>query len=136
MTVKIMLKNLRNRQKELQSLREEKEILYARLTSTTVAPKEEQVQTSGPTDKMTELTARAIELDELIQQMIREIVMEQLRAEHIISRMQSPVYRTVLRWYYIDGLKWQEVADRMHYDIAYVQRLGVFAMEEAEKVQG
>ncbi len=131
-TAKTMLQELRHRQKELRSLQEEKEILFTRLTSTTVAPKTEPVQTSGSDDKMTMLTARVIELDEMIQKAIREIVMEQIRAEKIIQGVKSPVHRSILRWYYIEDLKWQEVSDRMHYDIAYVQRLNADALKYAD----
>lgn len=132
--IKEFMKNLREMQKDLTSLTEEREQLFARITSTTVSLKAVSVQSSGDGDKMAAITPIILELDEKIQDQIRKIVMAQMRADDIICKIQNPVHREILRWYYVQGLKWEDVAQRMNYDVSYVQRLNGQALLEAEKI--
>ena len=132
MDAKIFFKGIRASFKELKSLQEERDRLFAMLTSTTVKPKEISVQSSGPEDKMAEIVAKMMELDELINDQVHIILEKQIRAERIIKQLSKVQHREILRWYYVQNLKWHEVADRMNYDIAYVQRLNGEALSAAE----
>lgn len=130
---KAFFKSIRDSYRELASLTEERDRLFGMLTSTTIKQKEVDVQTSISGDKMSEVVPKMMELDELINDQIQQIVEKQIQAEKIIRRIDSIKYRETLRWYYIENLKWHEVAERMNYDIYYIQKLNGRALEEAEK---
>lgn len=130
---KAFFKSIRDSYRELASLTEERDRLFGMLTSTTIKQKEVDVQTSISGDKMSEVVPKMMELDELINDQIQQIVEKQIQAEKIIRRIDSIKYRETLRWYYVENLKWHEVAERMNYDIYYIQKLNGRALEEAEK---
>jgi DNA-directed RNA polymerase specialized sigma subunit len=101
------------------------------LTSTSIKPKEVDVMTSGSGDKMSEVVPAMIELDEKINTQITSIIEKQLKAEKVIQQIDNMKYRETLRWYYVQNLRWEEVAQRMNYDISYVQRVNGQALISA-----
>jgi len=134
MSAKDFFKDIRKSSTELKSLEEESERLFTMITSTTIKPKEVDVQTSPTGDKMAEIISKMLELDDKITEQKRVIVEKQLKAEGIITKIDNAKYRAVLRWYYVQNLKWREVSDRMNYDMAYVQRLNGEALAAADKI--
>ena len=132
-TAKSFFKSIRASYREMKSLEEERDRLFAMLTSTTIKSKDVNVQTSVPGDKMSEIVPVMMELDELINAQVQIIIEKQIEAERIIQQIEDVRYREILRWYYVQNLKWQEVADRMNYDVAYVQRMNGDALIEAER---
>ena len=134
MSAKDFFKDIRKSSTELKSLEEESERLFTMITSTTIKPKEVDVQTSSTGDKMAEIISKMLELDDKITEQKRVIVEKQLKAEGIITKIDNAKYRAVLRWYYVQNLKWREVSDRMNYDMAYVQRLNGEALAAADKI--
>lgn len=131
---KKFFKSIREAQRELRSLEEEKDRLFTMLTRTTSRPKDVNVQSSPSGDKMTEITQKLIELDEIIKKQVNKILEKQIFAEKIICRLDKMEYRAVLRWYYVENLKWHEVAVRMDYHQVTVQKLNGKALEEAERL--
>lgn len=73
-----------------------------------------------------DLSEYAAQLDELLTELKAQ--MEQrirIRREitQRIEAMQDETEKTVLRMYYINWLKWKEIADRMGYDVRNVTRI-------------
>lgn len=128
---KRFFQSVRNSYKELECLKEQRNKLFSMLTSTSIKPKEVDVMTSGSGDKMSEVVPVMIELDEKINTQITSIIEKQLKAEKVIQQIDNMKYRETLRWYYIQNLRWEEVAQRMNYDISYVQRVNGQALISA-----
>lgn len=53
--------------------------------------------------------------------------------EHAIETLSDSRQRTVLRLRYLDGLKWEEVAERMCYCLQWVFKLHRKALEQLRK---
>lgn len=73
-----------------------------------------------------DLSAYAAQLDELLIE-LKDQMEQRIRIRREITQkieeMQDETEKTVLRMYYINGLKWKEIADRMGYDIRNVTRV-------------
>lgn len=73
-----------------------------------------------------DLSAYAVQLDELLIE-LKDQMEQRIRIRREITQkieeMQDETEKTVLRMYYINGLKWKEIADRMGYDIRNVTRV-------------
>lgn len=47
-----------------------------------------------------------------------------------IERLDNPIHRELLQLYYVEGLKWEEVAERMGYSLCSVYRIHKFALNK------
>ena len=47
-----------------------------------------------------------------------------------IERLENPIHRELLQLYYVEGLKWEEVAERMGYSLCSVYRIHKFALNK------
>ena len=87
----------------------------------------------------TETADKLIELERVVNQRTRELVRWKLAAIDAIRSVEEPRLAEVLELYYIDGLTWEQVAQRMGRDIRWVYRLHGRALlmvkvpEEVEK---
>ena len=68
----------------------------------------------GGSDQMAAMVASHAELEEKYKQLLAELDAELLAIETAIETL-DPTARTLLRYRYIDGLKWEEVCVRMNY---------------------
>ena len=101
---------------EITDLLREKDAVFTRLTHMTAAY---GGMPHGPSagDKMSVGTAKLDELDREIDQCIDALVDLRHEIEGYISEIENANFRRVLRLRYIEGLKWDTIADLMHYDI-------------------
>ena len=61
------------------------------------------------------LIDRHAQLVEMYQEHLARLDEEQLAVENAITSLEDPVARLLLRYRYIDGLKWEEVCVRIRY---------------------
>lgn len=100
---------------EINDLLREKEKLMAILTRTTTeltgVPRG-----NGEKDKLSTGVGKLIELNRKIDEKIDHLA--NMRAEMVscIDALPNDTYRRVLKLRYIEGLKWDSIADIMHYD--------------------
>ena len=71
----------------------------------------------------TETADRLIELERVVNARTREWVRWKLDAINAIRSVEEPRLAEVLELYYIDGLTWEQVAQRMGLDQRWVYRL-------------
>ena len=87
----------------------------------------------------TETVDRLIELERVVNARTRELVRWKLLAIDAIRAVEAPRLAELLELYYIDGLTWEQVAERMGLDQRWVYRLHGRALllvkvpEEVEK---
>lgn len=128
--VKELLRQGRNIDNRIKMLEETQEKAYARVTSATQKLSETGVHGGPQADAMAEYVALSEEIvDEIsnLQRMQKAILL-------IILRVRKHKLQSVLQLYYIDGLKWQEVAARLHYDCRYVLKLHGTALLEVKRI--
>jgi len=61
---------------------------------------------------------------------LRELIAE---TSALIERLFDPVEREVLELRYLSGLKWEDVAEKMLYDVRQVRRIHVRALEHVQR---
>lgn len=71
----------------------------------------------------TETADRLIELEKVVNARTREWVRWKLAAIDAIRAVEEPRLAEVLELYYIDGMTWEQVAQRMGVDVRTVYRL-------------
>lgn len=93
----------------------------------------DKVQVSPDGDRMTDIVAKIIELNEELYDQIdklqkrldeAQIFLEQLREEHT----------KVLVYYYFNNLSWEHIADKMGYNEKYIYELRDRALNELTEV--
>lgn len=80
----------------------------------------------------TETADRLIELERVVNQRTRELVRWKLAAIDAIRAVEEPRLAEVLELYYIDGLTWEQVAQRMGYEVRQIYRLHGVALRKVK----
>ncbi len=64
---------------------------------------------------------------------IEEIITERTRLEDLIDMLDDPLERAVMRYKYIEGLKWEEVCSKICYEWSQTHRIHKNALSHIEK---
>ena len=130
MTVKSFFRQCRRELKEYQYMQERLEWLRGTLYPMAIRYKAIDVQSSGAGDRMAEVVPEIVGLERTIAEYVEMLAEHQNKAERIISRIERPEYRLLLRLYYLHDplLTWAEVADRMNYSEDAVKHMHGYAL--------
>lgn len=63
---------------------------------------------------------------------IEDIIAERTRIEDLIDMLADPLERAVMRYKYIDGLKWEDICMRINYEWSQAHRIHRNALEHLE----
>lgn len=137
MTAKEFLRRARSIDRRVDEATERAERLRARLeagrmSSLTGMPR-------GGAQDWTDTADRLIALERRVNERIREMCRLKRLAMDAIDRVDDSRMRELLELYYIDGMTWEQVAERMSYDVRWIYRLHgralmrVHVPEEGEK---
>lgn len=74
-----------------------------------------------PADKVGEAAARLWQLTQLLAQRLNQLIALRKEIEKTIEALQ-PEERRLLRLYYIEGLNWEQVAERLDYSTRQIRR--------------
>ena len=126
----------KDRLRNYASLKEEREQLRRQLDeleATLYYPKIQRLNDmpSSPSKENTLelMVARHIELQERYEAKITEMTKEMLLIEEAIDALE-PTARMLLRYRYLDGLKWEEVCVRMNYSWMQTHRIHANALNQ------
>lgn len=131
MRVKEWLRQGRELRQEIEQLQKEKLDMWDMLTNT-VQGFEEKVQTSKKQGD--EKIIKYLEYDELISKKVQELQKTVNDIERAIERLSKPRHRKLMRYYYIDRMTWEQVAERMNIDVRWVYILHGRALEEMDEI--
>ena len=120
----------KERLRHYQTIKREREQLQSQLADVAAAllyPKVQQLSGmpgSGQKEgnPQEDLMIHHIELQDRYKAKLEELAAEQLAVEQAIEPLEATA-RMLLRYRYIDGLKWEEVCCRMNYSWRQVHRL-------------
>ena len=137
MTAKEFLRRARDVDRRVAEALERVERLRARIeagrmSSITGMPR-------GGVQDWTQTVDRLIELEQRVNADTRELVRWKLLAIDAIRAVEEPRLAEVLELYYIDGLRWEDVAKRMELDQRWVFRLhgkALLLVKVPEEVMG
>ena len=100
-------RNIKNKRNELDALR------YKASGAGAIRYDKDRVQTS-PKDYLTMAIADIIELEKQIREDVAEAEEMRTEAYAIVRKLIEPEYRTLIEWFYLNGVSMTETADRMH----------------------
>ncbi len=75
---------------------------------------------------------KIIAIEEQINQKIDKLVIVRREIETVIDGVDNPTYRTLLRYRYICGMKWEAIADTMSRDLRWIYRLHGYALKKID----
>ena len=108
------LKNYSRMNKELARLEEKIKVLRNKIESPKSAVLS-GVTSSGERKDFTDYIDNIVELQEMYNRRAKAIIEEQIRIENAIARLDNPIERAVLGYYYIDGLTWEQICVKVNY---------------------
>ena len=129
MTGKEFLKQIRDINITIISLQMEIERLNTMLTSTTIKPKEVDVQTSTPADPMADKIIKKVEYEDKLKECIYKQMTIKGQALTLIDSLERQEDKSVLMLRYINCMAIKDIMDKMDASRATVNN----RLREAEK---
>ena len=121
------LRNYANLKEECEQLRRQLEELEATLYCPKIQRLNGMPSAPSKENALELMIARHVELQERYEAKIAEMTTEMLQIEAAIEAL-DPTARMLLRYRYIDGLKWEEVCVRMNYSWMQTHRIHANAL--------
>lgn len=97
--------------------------LRANLTSQSCAWEPNKVQSFGGKSALEDAVARIVDLEAEIDRHIDELVQLKRNAYQMIQQIPDLDQQNILIARYMQGLKWEEIAEEMGHDVRWVYRL-------------
>lgn len=87
-------------------------------------------KTQSVSSKVETGAEKILEIDNLLQEQIAKRVKLRLAIGAIINNIQNDKYRYLLSSRYIDGKKWDDIADEMNYSVMQIWRMHKEALNQ------
>ena len=123
------LRNYANLKEECEQLRRQLEELEATLYYPKIQRLNGMPSAPSKENALELMIARHVELQEKYEAKIAEMTAEMLQIEAAIDKL-DPTARMLLRYRYMDGLKWEEVCVRMNYSWMQTHRIHANALNQ------
>lgn len=82
-----------------------------------------QSRSNNITDRISSIVSQIDELTDKLEEKQEKLILQRLVIEQAIEALEKSRDRRIIRLYYILGLKWDEVADKMGYALDYIWEL-------------
>lgn len=119
---KAILLEYRAIERRFNRLIDEKAAWNAKSTATT-SSFSDMPRSGGGSDKIQTTVEKIIEIEEKLDHEIDALVDLRNRIEAAVEKLEDGRLRDVMRYRYIDGMKWEQIAVEMHYSYMQVCRL-------------
>ena len=119
---KSILLEYRAIERRINRLVDEKAAWNAKATATT-SSFSDMPRSGGGSDKIQTTVEKIIEIEEKLDHEIDALVDLRNRIEAAVEKLEDGRLRDVMRYRYIDGMKWEQIAVEMHYSYMQVCRL-------------
>lgn len=116
--------------KEILKKRAEIEAIEALCEHITADPTSERVQASGNKDRLGELASRKADLINELMDAINKALDSMLEIEDMIDRVDDEDSKIILQQRYIEGMKWDDIAEANHYSRSTVLEKSKKAREQ------
>lgn len=87
---------------------------------------------SSAFDKIGKIVARLVDTKNEIISMIDRLLALKKEIEWVIAELENPKYSQILTLRYINGKKWENIAQIMHMDLRWVHRLHGRALQKIQ----
>ena len=109
--------------REIKHLEEEKERIRSLMERTTKALSDSPKGSFGDGTMLETGTEKMIQIEERIAGQIIQLTKHRSAIESLLSLLESPKERTLLRMKYIDGMTWEEIEKREYLDERWARRI-------------
>ena len=130
--IKERLRNYANLKEEREQLRRQLEELEATLYYPKIQRLNGMPSAPSKENTLELMIARHVELQEKYAAKIAEMTAEMIQLEAAIEKLE-PTARMLLRYRYMDGLKWEEVCVRMNYSWMQTHRIHAAALNQLKE---
>ena len=134
MNAKSFLRQYEHARRRVQEIWLRLEDLEEQSTNVTQLMEGDRVQTSGNQDRLGEVVARKVDLQEELVKAETEALDIMNQVYSVVDQMQDPDRQQVIRLRYIKCQKWTDIADEMHYELRSVFYLHGHALEDVERI--
>lgn len=110
---------------ELENLRSLSESISGDMT-------QERVQTSATSDKIVNIIARIVDLENEIHDEIEKLIALKKQIHDVINKLENVNEKLVLKYRYLMFFQWEEICDKMHYSARQIHRFHDSALENIE----
>ena len=120
--VKAYLNRIKEQNKRIENMTEERTQLFALATGTTAQMGNERVQSSGSQQKMADAVGKYVDLGEEINKMIEELIEERQSVLKVIAQLKKTVEYDIIHKMYVGKIvfKESENAEDALFDIHYM----------------
>jgi len=129
MTGKEFLKQIRDINITIISLQLEIERINTMLTSTTIRPKEVDVQTSGQSDPMADKVIKKVEYEDKLKEMLGRQMDIKEQALKLIDSLDRQEDKSFLMLRYLNCMSYKQIMDKTEMSLAGIKK----RLSEAEK---
>ena len=81
-----------------------------------------------------EIVIKYEEISSKYEKQLKQYQRETIEIENAILGVADPRYRLLLRYRYMDGLKWETIADLMHYEVSSLYKMHGQALRELRNI--
>lgn len=103
------------------------------LTSTSIRTDGVKVQTSV-TNSREELLADLVDMQIELNHMARDAFLLAQEVLMTITKTEDPAMIRLLIYRYVDGMKWEDISERMHFERSWTFRIHAKALKKVEKI--
>ena len=93
---------------------------------------QERVQTSTSSDKIVNIIARIVDLENEIHDEIEQLIALKKQIRDVINKLENVNEKLVLKYRYLMFFQWEEICDKMHYSPRQIHRFHDSALENIE----
>lgn len=116
----------------IESDKDELENLRSLSTSIAGDMTQERVQTSASSDKIVNIVARIVDLENEIHDEIEKLITLKKQIRDVINKLENVNEKLVLKYRYLMFFQWEEICDKMHYSPRQIHRFHDSALENIE----
>lgn len=120
MTGKEYMEQIRNVRREIRLLQEQilRDTVYASNVKA-IRYDVDRVQTSPDGDRMADIISGIVGAEDKLYKKVRDLMQKEEEARQYLIQLREE-YERVLVLHYFEGLKWEDVADKIGYDDKYI----------------
>lgn len=102
--------------------------------STTVPTDREVVQTSGVSDKVGNIVAKIVDLEDEINELIDNYIDIQRLCIGVIESLENPLQYVILHKHYVQYKSFAEIAEEEHYSYDGIMKVKRKALEQVDEI--
>jgi DNA-directed RNA polymerase specialized sigma subunit len=103
-------------------------------TNVTAPMGTEPIATSGVSDKVGNIVAKIVDLENEINDLIDKFIDDKQERIKVIEQVDEPLQYAILHKHYVQGMRFREIADEEHYSEIHIAKQHQKAIEKVQRI--